>query len=333
MGKKNKEFLISTANVAFYYNNALAFSGTTSLNSSFTVSMEDKEITGGQLNKLLYKMKYGRKIAASIEMAEWNLAFIAANAGTSIVTALKDVFKIAECVTLTAGVGTLAKTPVAGTKVYVEKADGSIVEVTPSGSTITVGSEDGMVNATYQFNQSVRRVTIDTDSTPLCGKLIMSAQRHNNAVGKVGEVQIEVPSFQVSGAFEIALSADGNTTTKIDGDALAVQGDTCTTGDVYAYISEIDDNASTVAVADIVATPSVTSVAVSATKTITVIGLRGGMYANVSIDNEDCTFTSDTPATATVSAGGVITGVAGGTAYITVTYGALNDVIKVTVTA
>lgn len=330
---KKREFLISTANVAFYYNNVLAFTGKTSLNTSFTVSMQDKEITGGQLNKLLYKMKYGRKIACSIEMAEWQLSFIAANAGTKIATALKDVFSIAECVTLTSGVGTLAKTPVAGTKVYVEKSDGSIVEITPVGSTITVGTENGTVNATYQFNERVRRVTIDTDSVPFLGKLVMSAQRHNNSIGKVGEVQIEVPSFQVSGNFDIALSADGNTTTKIDGDALSVESDSCEDGDVYAYITEIDDTPSTVSVSEIVATPANPSIAVAGTQTITVVGVKGGMYSNIALTNTECTFTSGTPATATVSTAGVITGVGAGTSVITIAYGDLEDTITVTVTA
>ena len=70
MAKKSRDFLVSTADVAFYVNDQLAFTGTTSLNTSLSVSMEDQEIAGGKGNKTLYKYKYGRKLSPSIEMAE-----------------------------------------------------------------------------------------------------------------------------------------------------------------------------------------------------------------------------------------------------------------------
>lgn len=47
MVKKSKDFLVSTADVVFMHNGMLAFTGTTSLNTSISVSMEDQEITGG----------------------------------------------------------------------------------------------------------------------------------------------------------------------------------------------------------------------------------------------------------------------------------------------
>jgi len=324
-----KDFLVSTADVAFKHNGILAFTGTTSINTSLSVSMEDQEVTGGKGGKTLYKFKYGRKLSASIEMAEWNLAYIAANVGSTITESLKDVYKVAECVTLTNGVGTLAKTPIGN--VFVEKSDGTIAEVTPTGSTVTVGSATAKVKATYKFNTTVKRVTIDADSTPLIGELILSADKHNNSSGKVAEVQIVVPSFQLNGTFDISMEASGVSTTKMDGDALAVDGDTCADGSVYAYISEIPSTESNVAVADIAATPAVVSLVVGGTQAITIIGIKGGMYSNVSIDPADCTITSDTPATATVS-GGVITAVAAGTTYVNITYGTIKDVIKVTVT-
>ena len=121
VNERSKDFLVSTADVAFLVNGQLAFTGTTSLNTSISVSMEDQEITGGKGNKTLYKYKYGRKLAPSIEMAEWNLAYIAANVGSTVFEGLKDVFAVAECVTLTNGVGTLNKVPTG--KVFVEKAD------------------------------------------------------------------------------------------------------------------------------------------------------------------------------------------------------------------
>ena len=328
VNERSKDFLVSTADVAFLVNGQLAFTGTTSLNTSISVSMEDQEITGGKGNKTLYKYKYGRKLAPSIEMAEWNLAYIAANVGSTVFEGLKDVFAVAECVTLTNGVGTLNKVPTG--KVFVEKADGTTVEVEPVGSTITVGNLNGKVLATYQYNTTVKRVTIDAESTPLVGELIMTADKHNNKKGKVGEVQIDIPSFQLSGTFDISLEASGTTTTKLDGDALAVEGASCADGSVYAYISEIPSVASSVAVNDLAVTPAVINIAVDEEKKLNIIGIKGGLYSNVSIDAKDCVISSDEPSKATVT-DGVVKGVQAGTTYINVKYGEVKDVVKVTV--
>lgn len=328
MAKNSKDFLVSTADVAYFVNDQLAFTGTTSLNTSISVSMEDQEVAGGKGNKTWYKYKYGRKLAPSIEMAEWKLAYIAANVGSTIFEGLKDAYAVAECVTLVKGVGTLAKVPIG--KVHVEKTDGSTVEVQPVGSTIEIGETDDTVRATYQYSTNVKRVTIDADSTPFVGKLILTADKHNNLKGKIGEVQIEVPSFQLNGTFDINLEASGTSTTKLDGDALAVDGATCSDGSVYAYISEISSESSTISVNDIAATPSIMNLAVNDTKKISVIGIKGGLYSNVGIDVADCVITSDASEVATVS-DGVVTAIAAGNTIINVEYNGIKDVIKVVV--
>lgn len=328
---RSKDFLVSTADVAFMVDGMLAFTGTTSLNTSISVSMEDQEITGGKGNKTLYKYKYGRKLTPSIEMAEWNLAYIAANVGSTIFEGLKDVFSVAERVTLTDGVGTLKKVPVGN--VYLENPDGTTSEVTPNGSTITVNEFNGTVLATYQYSTNVKRVTIDAESAPLVGKLVMSADKHNNKKGKVGEVQIEIPAFQLNGTFDITLEAGGNTTTKLEGDALAVDGISCADGSVYAYISEVPSVESSIAISDIAATPALITLAENETKAISVIGIKGGLYSNVGIEVSDCKFTSDDEETATVS-NGIVTGVKGGnTTFIHVKYKDtdMEDIVCVTV--
>lgn len=68
------------------------------------------------------------------------------------------------------------------------------------------------------------------------------------------------------------------------------------------------------------------------TADLSVIGLRGGLYSNVSIDASECEFVSEAVATATVK-DGTITGVAAGTTYVTVTHRAsgCKDIVKVVV--
>lgn len=330
MGKV-KEFLVSTADVAFIHDGLLAFTGKCALDSSISVSMEDQEITGGKGNKTLYKYKYGRKLTATIEMADWNLAYIAANTGSTIFAGLGEVFAIGECVQLKNGVGTLKHVPIAG-KVAVEKADGSIVEVTPVNSTITVGSEDGSVYVTYQYSTAIKKITIDAETSPMIGELIMNADKHNTKKGKVGEIEIHIPSFQLNGTFDISLTAEGNATTSMEGDAIAVEGDSCNDGSVYAYISEIPvDVADVTSISDIAATPAKISLAVGEKKSISVIGLKGGLYGTISLEASECTFTSDKAATATVDADGVVTGVATGEAIIEVVAGESSDFVKVVV--
>ncbi|MCI9077341.1 MAG: hypothetical protein HFH68_00260 [Lachnospiraceae bacterium] len=326
--EKSKDFLVSTADVAFLHNGQLAFTGNTSLNTSIAVSMEDAEITGGKSNKTLYKYKYGRKVSPSIEMAEWKLSYIAANLGTPIVEGLKDVYSVAECVTLTKGVGILKKVPVG--KVFIEKTDGSTAEITPTGSTILVGSEDCTINATYQYNTNVKRVTIDAETSPMIGELVLTADRHNNQKGKIGELQIDIPSFQLSGTFDITLESGGSATTKLDGDALAVPGITCADGLVYGYITEIPSEESAIKVSEIAATPAVVNLAPNDTKEISVTGIKGGLYSNIGISASECTITTDDPAVATV-ADGIITGVAAGSTLINIDYDGIKDVIKVVV--
>lgn len=329
---KAKTFLVSTADFALFYNEQLACTGTTNLNTSIEVSMEEQNVNAGKGNKLIYSFKYGRELNVTLEAADWKLEYLAANVGNDISTGLADMYNIAECVTITEGVGVLPATPIGD--VAVELNDGSIVTVTPTGTNIDLtakGVTSGTVNVTYKYNDTAKTLVIDADTSPKVYKLVLDADKHNNKLGKVGTVQIVIPSYQPSGNFTMEFTPDGVSSTNIDGKALAVEGDTCEDGNaVYAYVNETDDSASSVSVTDIAATPSVITLAPEETQEISVIGFRGGMYSNIEISNEDCEFASAQSGTATV-ADGVITAVAAGTTNITVTYEGHKDVIEVTV--
>lgn len=332
MATKAKNFLVSTANFALFYNGMLACTGTTNLNTSIEVSMQEQNVNAGKGNKLIYSFKYGRELSVTLEAADWKLEYLAANLGNDIKTELDDVYKIAECVTINGGIGVLPTTPIGD--VAVELSDGSIVTVAPSKNTIDLtsyGVTSGTVNVTYKFSDTVKSIIIDADTAPKVYKLVLDADKHNNKLGKVGSVQIEVPSYQPSGNFNIEFTPDGVTSTNIDGKALAVEGDTCESGSaVYAYIRETDDSSSAVTVSDIAATPAVITLGENETKELSVIGLKGGMYSPIELDNADCEFVSDAPATATVT-DGVVKGISAGKAIITITYQGHKDIVEVTV--
>lgn len=336
MGEIAKDFVVSTADFLFYHNGKLACQGTTNLSASLTASMEKKDINAGKGNKLIFTYMYGRKIEIALETANWDMSYLAAQTGSEVFVGLSDVYKQGECVVLTAGIGTLSTVPVASTTVVVELPNGLFVEVTPTSATIDLtsyGLTTETVKATYKYNTTVKSVTIDADTTPLVGTLILNAEKYNNKVGKIADLQIEVPSYQMDGAFELSMTADGVASTKLNGTALAVDGTSCKDGSTYAYIKELPTVTTVYPVAEIAATPATASIVVGGTKDISVVGIRGGLYSNVALSNADCTFTSATPAVATVSTGGVVTGVTAGTSVITVEYNGVTDTINVTVTA
>ena len=331
MANKAKTFLVSTADFAYYVGGMLACTGTTNLNTSIEVSMQEQNVNAGKGNKLVYSYKYGRELGATLEAADWKLEYIAANAGKNIAEGITDVYKIAECVTLTNGTGVLSTTPIGD--VAVELSDGSIVTVKPTGNSITVGTNDATVNATYKYNTNAKTVTIDADTAPFVGELVLDADKHNNKLGKVGSVQVIIPSYQLSGNFNINFTPDGVASTNLDGKALAVDGDKCEDGSaVYAYIKEFDTTASAMVVNDIAATPGVVNLSVGDTITASVIGLKGGLYSPIEIDNAECTFTSEATNVAVVGEKtGEIKAVTTGTATIIVAYGEHKDAIIVTV--
>lgn len=333
MAKNVKNFLVSTADFALYYNDILACTGTTNLNTSIDVSMQEQNVNAGKGNKLIYSFKYGRELSVTLEAADWKLEYIAANVGSQITEGLTDVYKMGECVQLTEGIGVLGSTPIGD--VAVELSNGTIITLTPDETAIDLtayGLENESVRATYQYNRIAKTITIDADTAPNVFKLVLDADKHNNKLGKVGSIQIVIPSYQPSGNFTMNFTPDGVSSTNIDGKALAVEGDKCADGSsVYAYVKEFDDMTTAMEVADIAATPATITLAIDETATISVIGLKGALYSTIQLDNTDCEFVSDTPDTVTVNENGIVTAVATGTAKITVTYNGVSDEIDVNV--
>ena len=236
--KNAKDFLVSTADFAAYYNGVLACTGTTNLNTSIEVSMQEQNVNAGKGNQLIYSYKYGRELAVNLEAANWDIRFIAMQTGSQITEGLDDVYRLAECVQITNGIGVLKSTPVGD--VAVELSNGAIITVTPEATTIDLtkhGVENEAVKATYMYNRIAKSITIDSETSPFVYELVLSADKHNNRLGKVGTVQVIIPSYQPSGNFTMSFTPDGVSSTTIEGKALSVEGDSCTDGSaVYAYL-------------------------------------------------------------------------------------------------
>ena len=322
---KNTNFLVSTADFAFYYNEKLACTGTTNLNTSIAVTMEEQDVNGGKGNKLLYSFKSNRSVEITLEAADWKLEYIAANVGSKITQGIEDVYHIAECNDVVNGIVTLKDTSVSD--VAIELASGSIIiipfaEVT-NGTTIDItpfGVTSGMVNCTYMYKALAKKIVIDADTSPLVGKLVLDADKHNNKVGKVGKVQIVIPSYALSGEFNIEFTPDGVTSSNLDGKALAVEGTSCADGSaIYGYITETDDSELAISVYDIVIDSAATVMKVGDTQTLKTVGIKSTLFETVAVTG--VTYASSASSVATVVEGtGVVTAVANGTTNITASY-------------
>ncbi len=339
MNTRGKEFVVSVADFAFYIDGVLACTGVTNLSSSISVSMQEQAVNAGKGNQKIFSYKYGRELTAELEAADWKLEYIALQTGSQIVKGIQDFYSLNECVTLTNGIGTLGKTPIEGAKVGVELPNGTFVEVAPEGTTIDLtafGLTKEMVKATYQYDVVAKRITIDAESTPYVGKLVLQADKHNSKRGKIGTVEIVIPSYSLDGNFDISFTPDGVVSTTLSGTALAVEGDTCSDGAaVYAYITEIDDNDDTIAVSEIAISAPTKTIKVDGTTQLAVVGILGAMYKPIEIDASEVTFSVDTDSAAIVSVGektGLVTGLGAGTATVKALYGSLEDTISITVT-
>jgi len=340
MNTRGKEFVVSVADFAFYIDGVLACTGVTNLSSSISVSMQEQAVNAGKGNQKIFSYKYGRELTAELEAADWKLEYIALQTGSQIVKGIQDFYSLNECVTLTNGIGTLGKTPIENAKVGVELPNGTFVEVAPEGTTIDLtafGLTNEMVKATYQYDVVAKRITIDAESTPYVGKLVLQADKHNSKRGKIGTVEIVIPSYSLDGNFDISFTPDGVVSTTLSGTALAVEGDTCADGAaVYAYITEIDDNDDTIAVSEIAISAPTKTIKVDGTTQLAVVGILGAMYKPIEIDASEVTFSVDTGSAAIASVGektGLVTGLGAGTATVKAVYGSLEDTISITVTA
>ena len=331
--KNAKDFLVSTADFAAYYNGVLACTGTTNLNTSIEVSMQEQNVNAGKGNQLIYSYKYGRELAVNLEAANWDIRYIAMQTGSQITEGLEDVYKLGECIQITNGIGVLKSTPIGD--VAVELSNGLIITVTPEATTIDLtkyGVEKEVVKATYMYNKIAKSITIDSETSPFVYELVLSADKHNNRLGKVGTVQVIIPSFQPSGNFTMSFTPDGVSSTSIEGKALSVEGDSCSDGSaVYAYVKEFDETEKAMTVTEIAATPASIDLKTGNTQEISVVGLKGALYSPIQLENTDCEFVCDAPEIATVDESGVVTAVSEGSTKVTITYSGISDEIEVTV--
>jgi len=307
-------------------NDVIVCKGKTLLDSGIAQSVENLEVKGGAGDKLLFDYNYGKKVTSSIEDATFRPEFLAIQAGTSIATSLQNYWIFEETVTLSSGSGSVAQTPVGN--LYVTKADGTLVTVTPTVKAFTVaGGANTTVKVNYQYNVSVDSITISAEAFPKAYEMTLFTEILNST-GKIADVQIILYKFKPDGAIDLSLKSNASTTSKMAGKCLADDNGN------YAIIMIKPVVASTNYIA-IATYPSVVTLAgAGATQQLTVYGVRNAPYSNAVIPAASCSFVSGTPATCTVSAGGLLTRAGAGSSIVTITHSitSLTDSIAISAT-
>jgi hypothetical protein len=271
-------------------------------------------------------------MSITLNDTQWNLAFLAATVGQSVVTG-NDIYA-EETITLgAAGTGTVTGTPLAiqGATLYgwVTQLSGTIERVTFSGSTFATSSGasgDVVCVRYYKANAASTSVLVPANAIPKVLRLVMEAPLNSADVvtNQIGKVQFIVYKAVLSGSFTLNLKSDGVSQTPLSAMALSytdAETAACTSAPVYAKIIEVVDAANWY--------DGVTALAISggnfgitaatSPKTLVVYAIKpDGISAPFVVDNSLLDFTSGTVGTATIGLHtGIVTRVANGTTLIT----------------
>lgn len=333
-------YLVSVANVVLRNpntGNALAF-GTTNINSAFKLSTAQTDVRGGINNPLLYSYIHDRALEVTIEQATFDKTVLALNAG-QLVNSGTVLVTQTDCLVLSSsGSGTISATPNGDVTVFL--SNGTVQTVTPSTKDITVsGGANDKVTAVYITSSSADQLVISTTTPPSVVDLTMLAEVRDNTGVVVETLHVNIPRFQVVGNYNLTMAANGVSSQSLEGKALATASSDCTSGEYYAKVTWIPSTASA-AYSAIAAIPSLVTFSAGSTAQtaqLSVLGIRGGMYANANI-TADCTFVASgsamgnitvNPSSGLISSGSSITTAHG--ALITVTYasGSLVDYVTV----
>jgi hypothetical protein len=315
----------------------LLFVSKTLLDSSIETSMSNVDVRGGRGNPLLYSYWHSGNVQVQLNDAQWNLAFLAKALGSTVTTG-NNVFT-SETVTLGAGgAGTVVGTPLTvfgALYGWVTLADGETTEkVTFTNKDFTCTGAEGtdVTVRYYATNAASRSLTMRAEMIPSIVRLVLEGPlcSSDTSTNRIGTAQIEIHKFQLSPSVSISLKSDGVASTPLSGRAL--RNDATNS---FVKITEIIDAAAWEDTAIALAiTGGDFSLAAGATHTLVVRAIHSD--GSVSLPPvADLDFVSSDETKASVSAAGLITGIAAGNSTIKVSIHDKNTIdssIVVTVT-
>lgn len=339
----SRQFLAGAATVDMLVGDQLIATATTLLDSSITVGSTAEEVRGGPGAKLLGKYYHTSTFDINLTDVLFKLEYFAFQTGSAI-QQIADVFT-SEQVTLGAGgTGEIVGTPAAyqtygtigwvakpGSDAYTKVTFGDGGKAANSKSFTVPGAAEGDIYCVKYIStdNAARQITISSSFIPSEVTLVMTANlyraggRGENDVSnssKIGVVQVLVPRFQFNGSMELSMTSTGVANSPISGSALDNPSADCSDGGYYAIITEQLSGASWYdnVFALAIDGSDIELATTTGTETLSVyaLPLNGAAFKP---PYSDLTFTSAGDNIASVSAEGVVTGVAQGNTTITVT--------------
>lgn len=313
----------------------LVFTTKTTQDAGLTTSISAEEVRGGLSNPLLGQYFHDSLLEMSITDALFNLQYLALNVGGNITIGGSSL--VTESVTTTTpNQITITGTPVAfgnagtvgfytieGTEDYKSI---TFANKTANVTNLPVGSK---VCVTYNTNDdALQEFTVPSAMIPSEVHLVATYPLFSGGItnqalstsSQVGELIIDIPRFQLSGAISLSMSASGVSNTPLNGRALASYTTAnCSDMGMYGtvkmkiYGKNWSEDLESMAVdgAEI-------SMNTGEKLTLKVVGIFSGGITGV-LNNSNLTFTSGTQATATVSNVGEVEAKQAGTTIIEIT--------------
>lgn len=134
-------------------------------------------------------------------------------------------------------------------KVYARLASeggADMEEYVASGNTITVPTANVKYCVMYRYtDDAAKQITINAQFIPdtlhavLTVALYLGDACDVTAATKAGEVEIDIPRFQLTGAMDISMTATGAAQTPLEGNALASGCQGCEGDGIYATITKV----------------------------------------------------------------------------------------------
>ena len=254
------------------------FSAKTMTESTINVSVSAEEIRGGWGNQLLGKIFHDTNFAVNLTEAMFSMSYLAAQIGSDITAKTGDAANFVSMNGATVGVGTLTFTPTkpvaklfqnsgmfcsGSTDKYIcwakdcaghqatyefDAADGEVLATKIAGEDLEGSAND--ICVTYPTNEKAAEQLIvkaafepKEFSLHLKGKVFAGDSCGKSKTGKVGNIIIEIPRFQLDGTADLSFSPSSNVSVALNGSALAFGCDCGDEGEKqYAKISIVLDS-------------------------------------------------------------------------------------------
>lgn len=254
------------------------FSAKTMTESTINVSVSAEEIRGGWGNQLLGKIFHDTNFVVNLTEAMFSMSYLAAQIGSDITAKTGDAANFVSMNGATVGVGTLTFTPTkpvaklfqnsgtfcsGSTDKYIcwakdcaghqatyefDAADGEVLATKIAGEDLEGSAND--ICVTYPTNEKAAEQLIvkaafepKEFSLHLKGKVFAGDSCGKSKTGKVGNIIIEIPRFQLDGTADLSFSPSSNVSVALNGSALAFGCDCGDEGEKqYAKISIVLDS-------------------------------------------------------------------------------------------